>query len=188
MLKTDTKKIIERILKKAEKEFSYNKSYSKIYIENENAIIINPHFCYILPKEKINNIDPAFIVSDKEKYLCNIIADKGFLKVFPTKNPVDTITLNYKDVLKLKNQQLQNKYGLKYVRIESSKKIIYIVLDNLINAFKILQENFLTMRIYENNNYFKNLNPHENKKEIIFSPYTIENKNYKFCACPVNIL
>ena len=150
MLKTNVNRCIEKILKKAKRNFTYTNDYNKIYIKGNNAIIINPHYCYIMNQDKIKSVDPGFIASEKEKNLCKCIVEKKKKKVIPDGKPADKITINYRDALELKHKEMVNKYGLNYVKLEGNNKVIFIVLENLLHAFRIFQNEELTLQIFNN--------------------------------------
>lgn len=186
MLKTNVKSCIEKILKKAKRNFTYTNDYNKIYIKENNAIIINPHYCYIMNPDKIKNIDPGFIASEKEKKLCKCIVDNGYKKLLKDKkDSVASVTINYKQMLELKKQPKINKYGLKYISLESEKYLININIDNLLNCFRILQNEKLTLYLFNNNSYYKNWYDKDTNKKIICDPFFIESENNIFVGSPL---
>ena len=150
MLKTNKTRCIEKILKKGKKDNNTVNSYDKIFIDNNTAIIINPHFCYIMDISKIEKVNKNFIASEKEKNLCKIISDKGYKKLLKDFSAaVDKITITYKQAQEMKKETKTNKWGGEYVRIECSETVINIKLENLLNCFRIFQDEKLTLYIYK---------------------------------------
>ena len=186
MLKTNKTRCIEKILKKGKKENNSVNSYDKIFIDNNTAIIINPHFCYIMDISKIEKVNKNFIASEKEKNLCKIISDKGYKKLLKDFSAaVDKITITYKQAQEMKKEIKINKWGGEYVRIECNEIVINIKLENLLDCFRIFQNEELTLNIYKTN-FPSRRNWHDNKtnKLISCSPYIIESNNNYFVAAP----
>lgn len=186
MLKTNKTRCIEKILKKGKKDNNTVNSYDKIFIDNNAAIIINPHFCYIMDLSKIEKVNQNFIASEKEKNLCKIISDKGYKKLLKDFSAtIDKITITYKQAQEMKKEIKINKWGGEYIRIECNKTVINIKLENLLDCFRIFQNEELTLNIYNTNfPYRQNWYDNKTNKLLSCSPYIIESNNNYFVAAP----
>ena len=185
MLKTNIKSCIEKIIKKncrgSWEDFKY------IYFVDNKAVFFNQHILYEIDVNKVKNINPDFIASEKQYNCTKRIYDKSYKRVISDINKsYDKITITYKEALKLKEKQKANSYGLKYIRLESEKMVINIVLNNLLDCFRIFQNEVLTIHLFESNSSFsKKWYDNQSNKKVSIAPYVIESENNIFVAAPL---
>lgn len=190
MLHTNIKSCIEKILKKNKRESSWT-DFHYIYFTDNKAVFFNGHILYEIEKSKVQNIiNPVFIANDKQFNTTKRIYTGDYKKVIKNTNEAcDSITITYKQALSLKTQQKENSYGLKYVKLESEKMVINIVLNNLLDCFRIFQDESLTLYLYKSNINNNKWYDNETNKELTISPYIIRSNNNIFVGaplCPVN--
>ena len=172
-------KTIERMLKKLTRQ------WNQIHmVDGDKAVILSPHYVYIIDPEKTRDVNDAWIATPKEDAHNAYIKERRWEKIMPDESlKLTNIVVEYSELRKMPT--IETKYNSKLVKLAADGNVIYILLENLINAFQILQESELTINLYKSKYSFARprIDP-ATGMEMNLNPFTIQANNNTFLCAP----
>ena len=176
-------KTIEKMMKKL--DMRWNQAHRVNQNGDFKMMIASPHWMYVLKEELLNGVNDAWIATKKEEQNNDIVTKRQWEKVIPDETLRHcSIVVEYSELRKM--QVIETKYGTKIVKFAAAGNVIYLVLQNLIDTFRIFQEPELTIDLYKSPYSFRN--PRIDKAsglEVNLQPCTIKANGNIFVGCPM---